>query len=193
MKKQFTIGSLIALAFLLFALPVHAAEEASEGFVGLFGLNWPLFIAQLINFTIILFVLWKWVWDPVTKGLADRNEKIDNSLKEAERINNERAEFDTWKQGEMAKVRQEASGVLNEAKTTAETLRKQTLEQTKLEQNKLVEQTQTKLAQEKNKLVDEAKKEIAGLIIQSTEVILQEKLTTKRDQEMIDKALKQLR
>lgn len=193
MNNRFKIIALSALAFVLFVHPVHAAEGTSTGIVGLFGLNWKLFIAQLINFGIIVFVLWKWVWGPVTKGLADRTAKIEDSLKEAEAIEKDRADFDSWKQGEIASVRKEAAAILTEAKQSAESLRKQSLDQTKLEQGKLVEQTQAKLAQEKDKLIGEAKQEIANLVVQSTELILREKLSPKKDQELIDKALKQLK
>lgn len=171
----------------------EATAEENSGIVGLFGLNWKLFLAQLINFGIILFVLWKWVWGPVTKGLADRTAKIENSLQEAEKISKDREDFDSWKQGEIATVRREAAGILTEAKQSAEHLRKQSLEQTKAEQEKFVAQTQAKLQQEKENLINEAKQEIASLVVQSTELILREKLSPKKDQELIDKALKQLR
>lgn len=169
----------------------HTAEE-DGGIVGLFGLNWKLFLGQLINFAIILFVLWKWVWGPVTKGLADRTKKIEDSLQEAEAINKDRADFDAWKEGEIATVRREAAEIITLAKQDAVALRSQTLEHTKQEQAKLVAQTEAKLAQEKEKLISEARNEISGLIIQSTEVILQEKLNSKKDHELIDKALKRL-
>jgi F-type H+-transporting ATPase subunit b len=167
--------------------------EEEAGVVGLFGLNWKLFLAQLVNFGIILFVLWKWVWGPVTKGLSDRTEKIENSLQEAEKILKDRADFDSWKQGEIAKVRIEAAGIITEAKQSAMAFRQETLDQTKSDQAKIIEQTQHKLAQEKEKLISDARSEIAGLVIQSTEVILQEKLNAKKDSELIDKALRGLK
>ncbi len=97
-----------------------ANEAAQAGPVQLFGLNWKLFLAQLINFSVVLFVLWKWVFRPVAKGLADRTTKIENSLAEAERIAAERETFDSWKDKEMAQVRQEANQIIVEAKAAAE-------------------------------------------------------------------------
>ncbi|MBX4188293.1 MAG: hypothetical protein KW793_04140, partial [Candidatus Doudnabacteria bacterium] len=37
------------------------AHKNSSGVLGTLGINWKLFLAQLINFSIVLFVFWKWV------------------------------------------------------------------------------------------------------------------------------------
>ncbi len=174
----------------------HAAEgEASHaedtGIVGMFGLNWKLFLAQLINFGIILFVLWKWVFGPVTKGLSQRTEKIESSLADAQKIAEERETFDSWKQGEIGQVRTEAAGILTQAKRDAESLKQATLDQTKEEQAKLIANAQTKLEQEKQAMLDSVKGELAELVVTATESVLKHKLDSKKDTALIDEALEQ--
>ena len=168
----------------------HAAE-ADPGIVGMFGLNWKLFLAQLVNFGIVLFVLWKWVFKPVTKGLSDRTEKIEGSLKEAERIAKDRETFESWKQGEMGTVRTEASAIITEAKQTAESLRAAALKATSDEQTRLVEQAREKLAQEKTAMIESAKSELADIVVQATSTILKAKIDPAKDKALIDEALKQ--
>jgi F-type H+-transporting ATPase subunit b len=168
-----------------------SAPEEDTSVVGMFGLNWKLFLAQLVNFAIILFVLWKWVFGPVTKGLSDRTEKIENSLQDAQKIAEERQTFDSWKQGEINQVRIEASGILTEAKQTAEKLKQEILEQTKQEQAKLTAATQAKLEQEKQAMVENAKGELAELVIQATQAIIKQKLDPKKDATLISQALKE--
>ncbi len=168
------------------------AEHAEDtGIVGMFGLDWKLFLAQLINFGIILFVLWKWVFGPVTKGLSDRTAKIEGSLAEAQRITEERETFDTWKQGEIGKVRAEATAIISEAKQSAEKLKTDTVAQTKDEQNKIIASTQVKLEQEKQAMLESAKNELADLVVSATESILKQKLDPKKDATLIDQALKE--
>ena len=170
----------------------EATEEHAEetGVVGMFGLNWKLLLAQLINFGIILFVLWKWVFGPVTKGLADRTAKIEGSLVEAQRITEERQTFDSWKQGEIAQVRQEAAGIITQAKSEAEKLRSDMLAQTKIDQDKIAQQMRGQLEQEKKAILQEAKVEIADIIVTASESILKAKLDAKKDGELIKQALK---
>ena len=168
----------------------HTAE-ADPGIVGMFGLNWKLFLAQLVNFGIVLFVLWKWVFKPVTKGLSDRTEKIEGSLVEAERIMKDRETFESWKQGEMGTVRTEASAIITEAKQTAESLRATALKATSDEQTRLVEQAREKLAQEKTAMIESAKSELADIVVQATSTILKAKIDPAKDKALIDDALKQ--
>lgn len=167
---------------------VHKEEV---GVVGMFGLNWKLFLAQLVNFGIILFVLWKWVFGPVTKGLSDRTDKIEGSLAEAERIMKDRNDFDSWKQGEISTVRTEATAIITQAKQTAEELKASTLKTTTEEQTRLIEQTKSRLEQEKELMIDQAKGELAEIVVNATSAILKAKIDPVKDKELIAEALKQ--
>ena len=167
----------------------HAEEDA--GIVGMFGLNWKLFLAQLLNFGIILFVLWKWVFGPVTKGLSERTEKIESSLQDAEKIAKDRETFDTWKQGEIGTVRTEAAAIITAAKQDAEALKQSTLEQTKADQTKLIASAQTKLEQEKQAMLESVKGELAELVVSATSAVLKQKLDPKKDAALIEEALNQ--
>ena len=171
-----------------------AAEDEHEedaGIVGMFGLNWKLFLAQLVNFGIILFVLWKWVFGPVTKGLSDRTKKIEDSLNEAQKIEKDRQDFDSWKQGEISTVRTEASAIIAQAKQTAEELKAATLKATTEEQNRLIEQTKERMAQEKTMMIDSAKSELADIVVQATSTILKAKIDPVKDKQLIADALQQ--
>lgn len=168
----------------------HKAEEENTGVVGMFGLNWKLFLAQLINFGIVLFVLWKWVFKPVTQGLSERTDKIEGSLAEAEKIMKDRADFDSWKNDEISKVRSESSSIISEAKKSAEELKASTLQATTEEQNRLIEQTKARLESEKSLMIQQAKTELADIVVQATSKILKQKIDPNKDKQLIDDALK---
>lgn len=166
------------------------SSEAEAGIVGMFGINWKLLLAQFINFAIVVFVLWKWVFKPVTSGLSARTEKIENSLKDAEKITKDRETFDSWKQGEMSVVRAEAAGILTQAKADAEALKASTLQATADEQAKLLAQAQTRLEQEKASMLTAAKAELADIVVTATSIILKEKIDSSKDKALIEDALK---
>lgn len=168
----------------------NAAEAENAGVIGMFGLNWKLFLAQLINFGIVIFVLWKWVFKPVTSGLSDRTKKIEDSLQDAEKIAKDRETFESWKQGEMGQVRTEASAIITQAKQEAENLKVTTLKTTAEEQQRLIEQAQKRLEQEKASMLDSAKAELADIVVQATSIILKEKINPAKDKELINDALK---
>ncbi len=173
-----------------FAAEPAATEEANTGIVGMFGLNWKLFLAQLVNFGIVLFVLWKWVFGPLTKGLSERTAKIEASLAEAEKITDDRSNFDAWKNEQIILARKEANEIVSKAKADTEVIKNKILEDTKLEQEKLTAQAQAAMLRDKETMVAEAKSEIAEMIIITTEKILGESIDSKKHQELINAALK---
>lgn len=173
----------------------HAAAEAAteaqnNGVVALFGLNLKLFIAQLVNFAIVLFVLWKWVFTPVTNGLKARTDKIEKSLRTAEDIEKDKAEFETWKQDEMGKVRREASEVVTKAKEDALVVKNDIAEQAKQEKANILAQAQKEMVVEKEKVIGEIKLEMANLVVSASEKIIKTKLDGAKDKELISNSIK---
>jgi F-type H+-transporting ATPase subunit b len=165
------------------------AEEEKQGIPGMFGLDWKLFIAQLVNFGIVLFVLWRFVFKPVAKGLAERTNKIEQSLKDAQQITEDKQTFESWKTAEMSKVRQEAAGIITQAKQEAEGVKASILDQAKAEQSRIVQQAQAQLENEKQKALNEIKGQIADMVVSASETILREKLDDKKDKQLIEQAL----
>jgi F0F1-type ATP synthase membrane subunit b/b' len=90
---------------------VHAVET-DPGLLGTLGISWKLFLAQLINFGIVLFVFWKWVVKPLGKTLTDRQTRIESGLKNADLMEKEKHEFDAWRKEQMHKARMEAEGII---------------------------------------------------------------------------------
>ncbi len=167
------------------------SEEVDPGLLGTLGINWKLFLAQLVNFAIVLFVLWKWVFTPVAKGLEARTKKIEQSLNDAESITKEKEEFTVWKNKQMSVARAEAADIVIAAKKEAEGVKTEILEKTKLEQEKLAAQAKANLIAEQAKALAEAKTEIAGLVVAATQAIIKQKLDPTKDKELIKQALKQ--
>ena len=60
--------------------------------IGSLGINLPILIAQLVNFTILLVVLRLVAWGPLIKMLDDRRERIRESLAAAEEMKSKAAE-----------------------------------------------------------------------------------------------------
>lgn len=175
----------------------QAAEEASHtvadpSLAGMFGISWKLFIAQLVNFGIVLLVLWKWVFTPVTRALQKRTARIEASLQHAEQVAKDKEQFEVWRKDEIAKTRKEASDIITKAQDEAEQVKKLLTEQARAEQEQIVVKAKAEIAQETEKSLRDAKKQLADIVIQATEKILQSKLDAKKDTELVESALKNL-
>lgn len=175
-----------------YAATEAAAEAKDASVLALFGLNVKLFIAQLVNFGIVLFVLWKWVFRPVAKGLSERTAKIEKSLQDAKQVQEDKINFEGWKSEEIAKVRTEASEIINKAKDEANLVKNDITEKAKQEKEKILAQAKSQLTTEKERAIAEIKQEVATLVVAASEKILKAKLDSPKDKELIKESLKQI-
>jgi len=177
-----------------FFIPVARAADASgsQSVTQTLGLNWKLFIAQLVNFAIVLFILWKWVFGPIGKKLSERTDRIEKSLQQAKEIEekHKQAEMDRVKQIEHA--RKEANVIIEKAQTAANQSKEQILTEAKQISEKMLAQTKQQLADEKNKLLREVREEAANLVVMATEKLLREKIDPKKDEQIIKESLKEI-
>ncbi len=176
-------------------IPVaHAAEAAAEagstGVAGSLGLSAKLFVAQLVNFGVVLYVLWRWVFTPVSKHLEERRAKIDASLRAAEQVAKDKAEFETWKAAEQTKARREASDILESARAAAVRLQGEELEKTKTEQARLLVQAKNQIEAERVAGERTVREHAAELVAEAASKVLGEKISPEKDRELIERALK---
>jgi len=65
----------------------QASETVTEsGVLGSLGINGTLFIFQLVNFAIVVAVLWFLILKPLTKKMTERQKMIDDSVDNAKKI-----------------------------------------------------------------------------------------------------------
>ena len=175
---------------------VDTAHEASAadsgGVVGLLGLNWKLFIAQLINFGLIIFVLWKWVFTPVTTALENRTKKIEQSLQDAEAIKKEMAGLEAHKLAEQKRAQAEFQKVVAEAENLGAKQKEAILAEARKNAEKLVTDAEKRIAEDKDKTLAEVKKQMAGLITLAAEKIIAEKLSSEKDAKLIKESMKNI-
>jgi len=83
------------------------------------GINWKLFLAQVVNFLIIVAVLRLTVYKPLLKMLRERRERIDKGLRDAEAATKRLGEVEIVGKARLAEVERDAVQVIARAETTA--------------------------------------------------------------------------
>jgi F-type H+-transporting ATPase subunit b len=194
--KEEIITTIISILNAL--IPVaHASEEAvsavEQSLPGMLGINWKGFIGQLVNFAIVLFVLWKWVFGPLGQKLEERTTKIEQSLKNADEIELKHRQAEEHRQAEIEKARIEASEIIVKAQKTAEQTKEEIVAEARASTERMMEQTKAQMASEKNKLMAEVREEAASLVVAATEKILREKIDTKKDESLIKESLQSVK
>jgi len=169
---------------LLFLAQAHseaaASSEAATGITKIiqdFGISWPFFLAQVVNFSVVAFILWKLAFKPVLATLDERQQKIAAGLKYADEM---KAKLDATQVETAAilkKASVEASRIVEEASKSAKALAdKQQAEATARVADTIAKGQQT-IELEHKKMLADARAEIARLVVVTTERVLAKKLS----------------
>ncbi|UYV13317.1 MAG: F0F1 ATP synthase subunit B [Phycisphaera sp.] len=115
---QSSSGMVASAAVLLLPAIAMAADEAGKKGTVIPGIKQgvPMMIAALLVFGIVFFILWKFAWPPVAKGLEERDRKILEGLEASKRA---LAEADAMKEryeSQLTEARGEAQRILADTK-----------------------------------------------------------------------------
>ena len=153
------------------------------------GINGKLLIAQIINFLILLYVLYKFAYGPVLKMLDERTKKIEKGLKDAEDSHKKLAEISEKESTVLVEARKQAQEIIKKAEESASSQAQEIMNASKEQSQKMLETAQKQIEQEKTKILSEVRAEVAGLVMMATEKIIDEKLDATKDAALIKKAI----
>lgn len=156
------------------------------------GIDYRLIIAQAVNFVLLLVVLQRLAYKPVLKMLNDRTEKIDKSLRQARKIEEELKNTEETKIAEIKKAKESAQKIIKEARDNAEKKSQEALEKTRTKTKEIVENAKQEIKSEKEKSVAEAKKEIADVSILIAKKIIGNNIDKNKEKDLIDNILRKI-
>jgi len=148
-----------------------------------------LLIWTLLAFLIVFFILGKYAWPAIVKGLRDRETGITDALATAERVKAEMAQLKSENEALLAQAREERATILKEARDIKEKIINEAKEQAKTTTEKILNDAQDAIERRKMAALIEVKNEIGQMVVGISEKILRRELQDKSEQE---KYIKQL-
>lgn len=156
------------------------------------GINLKIFIAQLVNFSIVLLVLWKWVYTPLVRLLDERSTRIEKSMKQADEIETRLKDVERSQSTIITEAKTQAALLLDQARTDSDRRRKELIDAAKSEVQKVVAQGKEQLKTEKSNMLAEAKLELIEIAVAAATKILQESVTEKTAQKLAEDVVKKM-
>lgn len=154
------------------------------------GINAKLLIAQIVNFLILLFVLYKFAYGPVLKLLDERTNKIERGLKDAENAQKKLAEISGKEKEILIKAKKQAQEIVAKAEEIAIKNKEEIIVSAKEQSEKILADSAKKIETEKVLMFQEVKKQVAELVVAATGKIIDEKMNAEKDKELIEKLIK---
>ncbi|MBT7958559.1 MAG: F0F1 ATP synthase subunit B [Akkermansiaceae bacterium] len=160
-------------------------EAAEQGFLETFGVNWPFFIAQLVNFIIVLIVLKKFAFKPIQELLEQRRNRIAEGEEKLKRIEQELAESEQRSQEAIDKANADAARLITEAKESAASLSEKKAQEAVASAQTILAKAEEAAVAERKTMQTELKKEF-GRLVTNTTANVTGKVLTDDDQKRIN-------
>jgi F-type H+-transporting ATPase subunit b len=181
MKRARSCAGPVASAWIVgltLALPriVLAAEAAQHEEPGIINLNVTILI-QAINFLILIFLLSKFLFKPLTKFLADRSAGIAKSLAEAKAAHEAAARAQEEYQARIRETQREIAAIREQGQREAEAERQRLLKASRDEAERLVGQAKAEIEAETKRAKAALREEAAGIALAAAERLLGRSVT----------------
>ncbi len=146
-------------------------------------------IIVILNFVVLLIVLNKLLYKPISNFLAERKKQISEDIDAAKRSREEASGYAKLKEVELKKSSEEIRMLKKSAAKDAETRASEIVKSAMDHEKKILREAEEQLYGEKDKVVGEISEELAEMISQLSAKYLSEKIKENSDAELIKKIL----
>ena len=162
---------------------------AEEGAEALFQINLFWVIVSAVNFLLFFIIVWTFAFKPVSKMLADRKERIEQGLKDAEQARRDRESAEAERVAALAEARREANEIMARAQKTAQEMRDTDIAATKEELERLRARATAEIEAEKVRAIGELRAEVADLALEAASRVIGETMTSERERRLVEEFL----
>ena len=142
-----------------------------------FGVQTELLVAQIINFCLVTYLLYRFAVKPTLKTVEARQKKIEEGLRFAEEMKAKQASAERERLEAVKKVQADAQALLANTKAEGERYLAEQRKAAEEKVSQLTEQARHAMEGERSAIMKEARGEIVGLTVAITERLLSDILT----------------
>ena len=143
--------------------------------ISTFGIDWRLLLVQSVNFVLLLFVLWRFVYRPVLAMIDERREKIAEGVQKAEAADRRLAEADEEGKGIIGAASREGEQVVAAARARADEKGGEIVKIAEAKADALVQDATARADEAKRQALLASDQEIAKAAMLAAEKILRQK------------------
>jgi F-type H+-transporting ATPase subunit b len=168
-----------------------AAEGGAHEEPGLINLNITILI-QVINFLILILLLSKLLFKPLTKFMADRSEGIARSLTEAKAARESAAKAHEEYQACIRETQKEVAAIREQVQREIEAERQRLLQASREEAQSLVASAKAEIEAETRRAKASLREEVVGLALGAAERLLGRNMSGEDQRKLADQYVRDL-
>jgi F-type H+-transporting ATPase subunit b len=159
---------------------------------GIMELNPGLSLWTAITFLVLIWVLWKFAFGPITKMLAERETTIRDAIDSARKEREEAEKLLARQKEALLLAQREASEIAKRNQQEMENFRAQLTAQARKEADDLVASARKTIQEEKKLAVSQLRAEVADLAVAAAARIVKSSLDEKTQRQLVDEYIKDL-
>jgi F-type H+-transporting ATPase subunit b len=171
---------------------VLAVEEHTPNILEQFGVDWTHFIAQLLTFLVVLWVLKKFAYGPIIGMLEERKKRIADSMAQAEQIKQELANAQQARDRILGEASAQAQKFVEEARAAAQREGDKRLQQAIAQAEQLIAKAREATELDRERMMTELKREIGRLVIETTAKVSGKVLTPEDQRRLAEETARTL-
>ena len=183
MRSILTSLSLAVLS----ASPLIAQE--AEHRVDLLSPNTGVMFWTLIIFVVLLVVLSRFAFKPLTAAVEAREKALEELITNAKRDRDAAAALLAEQQKAIDASRVEAQRIVAESRTTGEKLRNEMLEQTKQQQHELLDRARAEIDTERKRAIADLRREAVELALAGASKVIERNLDDQTNRKLVESFL----
>lgn len=164
--------------------------DSSSG-LGALGFDGQAFLIQLITFILAFLVLQRFAFKPIIKILRERRETIESGVRLGEEMRKEREALEAKIADELHEARKQADSILADAQETAREISRDAESKARKKADIIVDEAKQRTDLDVARARKQLEKEVIALVADATEAIIDEKIDSTKDAQLIDKIMKE--
>lgn len=155
------------------------------------GFHWPSLVVYLVNFSLLLGILYAVGYKPILRMLDQRAERIRESVETVERVRQEAAAQQAEMEKRLDEGRQEGQALLAQARELADKYREEERGRARQEAEAFISRARIEIQHERDDAVNEVRRHFAELAILAAERVIERSLDESAHRDIIEKVLEE--
>jgi F-type H+-transporting ATPase subunit b len=151
-----------------------------------------MLLAQLVNFSIVFFLLWRFAYRPIFAMFEARRQKIAEGLANAEKIKAELVHTEAERKRVLAQAGDVANQMIEEGRNAAARVREVETQKAIAAAEQIMAKAREAAAQDHARMLAELKSEVGRLVVQTTATVTGKVLTPDDQRRLAEETAKQL-
>ncbi len=155
------------------------------------GINLPSLLAQIVNFLILLGLLYLVAYKPVMRMLDERSRRIKESMDKTEEVKKQADQAEQEMTKRIAAASDEGQKLVEQAVKAGGEARRQAQLEAKKEADGIIARARAEIKRERDEAVGELRREFADLAVLAAGKVIDRSLDKESHRQLIEKVLKE--